>query len=52
MKDAINVLKKKLGRKVYLDEVADYLEITEEEAADILRLAGEEVKEEGTDEEK
>lgn len=52
MKDAINVLKKKLGRKVYLDEVADYLEITEEEAADILRLAGEEVKDEGTDGEK
>lgn len=52
MKDAINVLKKKLGRKVYLDEVADYLEITEEEASDILRLAGEEVKDEGTGEEK
>ena len=41
LKDGIAVLKEELGRKVYLDEVADFLSMTEEEAEDILRLTGE-----------
>ena len=45
-KDAVTELKEDLGRKVYLDEIADYLHITEEEAEDILKLAGEDVPEE------
>lgn len=45
-KDAVTELKEDLGRKVYLDEIADYLHISEEEAADILKLAGEDVPEE------
>ncbi len=32
-----------MGRKVYLDEVADFMSISEEEAEDILRLAGENI---------
>ena len=32
-----------MGRKVYLDELADFMNITEEEAEAILKLAGEEV---------
>ena len=46
LKDGIAVLKEELGRKVYLDEVADFLSMTEEEAEDILRLTGEEPAEE------
>lgn len=42
LKDGIAVLKEEMGRKVYLDEVADFLSMTEEEAEDILRLTGEE----------
>ena len=46
LKDGIAVLKEELGRRVYLDEVADFLSMTEEEAEDILRLTGEEPAEE------
>lgn len=46
LKDGISILKEEYGRKVYLDEVADFMNITEQEAENILRLAGEEVKEE------
>ena len=46
LKDGIAVLKEELGRKVYLDEVADFLSMTEEEAENILRLTGEEPAEE------
>lgn len=35
-----------MGRKVYLDEVADFMHISEDEAEAILKLAGEEVPEE------
>jgi len=45
-KDGIEILKEELGRKVYLDEAADFMNITEEEAADILKLAGENVEDE------
>lgn len=45
-KDAVTELKDDLGRKVYLDEIADYLQISEEEAEDILKLAGEDVPDE------
>lgn len=46
LKDGISILKEEYGRKVYLDEVADFMNITEEEAENILRLAGEEVRDE------
>ncbi|MEE0954561.1 MAG: hypothetical protein U0L49_01970 [Eubacterium sp.] len=46
LKDGISILKEEYGRKVYLDEVADFMNISEEEAENILRLAGEEVKDE------
>lgn len=52
LKDNITVLKDELGRKIFLDELAQFMDITEEEAADILKLAGEDVPEdeEGTPE--
>jgi RNA polymerase primary sigma factor len=43
--DGVKILKEELGRKVYLDEVADFMSITEEEVEDIMRLAGQEVAE-------
>ncbi|MDO4622758.1 MAG: hypothetical protein Q4B22_07375 [Eubacteriales bacterium] len=43
LKDGVETLKEEYGRKIYLDEVADFMSITEEEAVGILRLAGEEV---------
>ena len=43
LKDNVEVLKDEMGRKVYLDELADFMNITEEEAEAILKLAGEEV---------
>ena len=46
LKDGIEVLKEEMGRRVYLDEVADFLSMTEEEAEDILRLTGERPSEE------
>lgn len=45
LKDNITVLKDELGRKIFLDELAQFMDITEEEAADILKLAGEDVPE-------
>jgi RNA polymerase primary sigma factor len=39
--DYTEVLKEDLGRKVYLDEVAEFMDIPEEEAEAILRLTGE-----------
>ncbi|MCI1304660.1 MAG: hypothetical protein LKG40_00345 [Lachnospiraceae bacterium] len=39
--DYTEVLKDDLGRKVYLDEVAEFMDIPEEEAEAILRLTGE-----------
>lgn len=49
LKEGITALKEEMGRKVYLDEVADFLSMTEEEAEDILRLTGEEPAEESSD---
>lgn len=46
MDEALDVLKEDLGRKVYIEEVAEYMQITEEEVWDILKLTGEEVSEE------
>ena len=46
LKDSVAVLKEEMGRKVYLDEVADFMSISEEEAEAILKLAGEEVPKE------
>ncbi len=43
LKDTIAILKEEFGRRVYLDEVADYMHISEEEAEAILKLTGEEV---------
>lgn len=43
MDEALNVLKEDLGRKVYVEEVAEYMQITEEEVWDILKLTGEDV---------
>ena len=39
-------MKEEYGRKVCVDEVADRLGISEDEIVDILKLAGEEVKDE------
>lgn len=50
MDEALNVLKEDLGRKVYIEEVADYMNITEEEVWDILKLTGEEVSEDDEEE--
>ncbi len=49
LKDNITVLKDELGRKVFLDELAQFMDISEEEAADILKLAGEDVPEDDGD---
>ncbi len=49
LKDNITVLKDELGRKVFLDELAQFMDITEEEASDILKLAGEDVPEDEGD---
>jgi hypothetical protein len=46
LKDSVAILKEEMGRKVYLDEVADFMSISEEEAEAILKLAGEEVPKE------
>lgn len=46
MDEALDILKEDLGRKVYIEEVAEYMQITEEEVWDILKLTGEEVSEE------
>lgn len=44
--DTIKSLKEEMGRKVSIDEVAERLGVSEDEIEDILKLAGEEVKEE------
>lgn len=41
--DYTEVLKDDLGRRVYLDEVAEFMDIPEEEAEAILRLTGEKI---------
>lgn len=46
MDEALDILKEDLGRKVYIEEVAEYMQITEDEVWDILKLTGEEVSEE------
>ncbi|MGN0362079.1 MAG: sigma-70 domain-containing protein [Bilifractor sp.] len=43
LKQSITNLKEQLGRKVYVDELAEYMHISEDEVEDILRLAGENV---------
>lgn len=43
LKETIADLKEMLGRKVYLDELADYMKIPEEEVEAVLKLAGQEV---------
>ena len=50
LKDSVEILKEEMGRKVYLDELADFMNISQEEAEDILKLAGESVPEEGQEE--
>lgn len=50
MDEALDILKEDLGRKVYIEEVAEYMQITEEEVWDILKLTGEEVSEETREE--
>ena len=42
-KDSVAILKEEMGRKVYLDEVADFMSISEEEAESILKLTGDEI---------
>ena len=42
-RDHLDILREDVGRKVYLDEVAEFMSITEDEAEDILRLAGENI---------
>ena len=44
--ETIKSMKEEYGRKVSVDEVADRLGIREDEIEDILKLAGEEVKDE------
>lgn len=47
LKRSITALKEQLGRKVYVDELAEYMNISEDEVEDILRLAGENIPEDG-----
>lgn len=49
LKRSITALKEQLGRKVYVDELAEYMNISEDEVEDILRLAGENIPQEGED---
>lgn len=51
MDEALDILKEDLGRKVYIEEVAEYMQITEEEVWDILKLTGEDVSGEDDKEE-
>lgn len=44
--EQIKKLSEEMGRKVSVDELTEFLHITEEEVEDILRLAGEEIPEE------
>ena len=44
--ETIKSMKEKYGRKVSVDEVAERMGITEDTVEDILKLAGEEVKDE------
>ena len=50
MDEALDILKEDLGRKVYIEEVAEFMQITEEEVWDILKLTGEDVSREGEEE--
>ena len=45
-RDGVEILKEEMGRKVYLDEVADFLNLSEEEVTDLLKLTGDQIKEE------
>ena len=54
LKRSITALKEQLGRKVYVDELAEYMNISEDEVEDILRLShldegAEDMKREKTD---
>lgn len=49
--EVITNMTEEYGRKVAVDEVAEELGMTEDEIADILKLAGEEVEDEETEEE-
>ena len=51
MDAALDYLKEELGRKVYIEEVADYLHISENEVMDILKLTGEDIDQEHDHEE-
>ena len=44
--ETIRNMKEEYGRKGSVDEVADRMQISEDDVADILKLAGEEVEEE------
>lgn len=44
--ETIKSMKEEYGRKVSIDEVAERMGITEDTVEDILKLAGEEVKDE------
>lgn len=50
MDEALDILKEDLGRKVYIEEVAEFMQITEDEVWDILKLTGEDVSREGEEE--
>ena len=43
--DKIKELTKEMGRKITVDELAEFLEISEEEIEAIIRLAGEDLEE-------
>lgn len=49
--EAITKLTEDLGRKVTLEELAIYMEMTEEEVIDIMKLAGEDLENPGEEEE-
>ena len=44
MDETIRNMKEEYGRKISVDEVADRMQISENDVADILKLAGEEIK--------
>lgn len=44
--ETIRNMKEEYGRKVSVNEVADRMQISEDDVADIMKLAGEEIKDE------
>ena len=44
--ETIQILKKDRGREITIEELSEYMKISEEEILDIIKLAGEDLKDE------